>query len=184
LTKNEGLPEALVALALSVWVAVVALLRRRRSGRARAVAAALACGLTLAALGLLLSWRSAIPNRYDESYFENFSVASFARNLASVRPFTPLPVLAHQMLNLEAWGLFWWLVPILLLIAAPSLCRPPRIFLALAAAVPLLSAWAAYAQVSTATYYASVTWNRFLLQACVPIFALLAGAFRKLSVHR
>ena len=88
LTKNEGLPEVLIALALAALSAGLALLRRRRSGRSRALAAALAGLLCLAALGLLVSWRSAIPNRYDESYFETFSIASYARNLASPRPFT------------------------------------------------------------------------------------------------
>ncbi|MFL6236510.1 MAG: hypothetical protein ACJ76N_25495, partial [Thermoanaerobaculia bacterium] len=180
LTKNEGLPEVLIALALAGWSAGAALLRHRRSGRARLLAAALACGLCLGALGLLASWRSPIPNRYDESYFETFSVASFARNLASARPFTTVPVIVGRMLRPEFWGLFWWLAPVLFVVAAPSFRRPPTAFLAVAAAVPLLAAWAAYAQVATATYYASVTWNRILLQAGVPLLGILALAIRKL----
>jgi hypothetical protein len=180
LTKNEGLPEALIALALAGISAGVALLKRRRSGRVRLLATALASGLFLGALGLLVSWRSSIPNRYDESYFETFSLSSFAHNLASARPFTTIPIIASRMFSTEAWGLFWWLAPVLFLAAAPSLRRPSAKFLAVAAAVPLLAAWSAYAQVPAATYYASVTWNRILLQACVPLLGLLALAVRKL----
>jgi hypothetical protein len=179
LTKNEGLPEVLIALALAGWSAGAALLRHRRSGRSRLLAAALACGLCFGALGLLVSWRSPIPNRYDESYFETFSVASFARNLVSARPFATIPVIAGRMYGTELWGLFWWLAPVLFVAAAPSFRRPPTAFLAVAVAVPLLAAWCAYAQVATAAYYASVTWNRILLQACVPLFGLLALAVRR-----
>jgi len=180
LTKNEGLPESLTALALAGLGAGIALLRRRRSGRARLLATALASILVLGSLGLLVSWRSPIPNRYDESYFETFSLSSFAHNLASERPFTTIPVIASRMFSAEAWGLFWWLTPVLFLVAAPSFRRPPTTLLAVATAVPLLAAWAAYAQVTTATYYASVTWNRILLQACVPLFGLLALAVKRL----
>jgi hypothetical protein len=179
LTKNEGLPEVLIALALAGWSAGAALLRHRRSGRSRLLATALACGLCLGALGLLVSWRSPIPNRYDESYFETFSVASFARHLVSARPFATIPVIAGRMFSTELWGLFWWLAPVLFVAAAPSFRRPPTAFLAVAVAVPLLVAWSAYAQVATAAYYASVTWNRILLQACVPLFGLLALAVRR-----
>jgi len=182
LTKNEGLPEVLIALALAALSAGLALLRRRRSGRSRALAAALAGLLCLAALGLLVSWRSAIPNRYDESYFETFSIASYARNLASPRPFTTIPVIARRMLNPRLWGLFWWLAPVLFVAAAPRFRRPPTAYLAAAAAVPLLAAWSAYAQVPSAVYYATVTWDRLLLQGCVPVFGLLALGVRRL-VH-
>jgi hypothetical protein len=180
LTKNEGLPEVLIALGLAVLIAGAALIRRRRSGRPRLLAAALACALCLGALALLVSWRSPIPNRYDESYFETFSIASFARNMVSARPFVTLPVIARRMLSPRQWGLFWWLAPVLFLAAAPSFRRPPAALLAVAMAVPLLAAWAAYAQVEAAVYYATVTWNRLLLQGCVPLFGLLALAVRKL----
>jgi hypothetical protein len=181
LTKNEGLPEALIALALAGWSAGAALVRRQRAGRARLITAALAGGLLLSALGLLVTWRSTIPSRYDEAYFETFSIATFARNLASARAFTALPVIAGRMLNVETWGLFWWLAPVLFLLAAPSIRRPPTALLAVAVAVPLLAVWSAYAQVPTPVYYASVTWNRILLQACVPLCGLLALSIRRLS---
>jgi hypothetical protein len=179
LTKNEGLPEVLIALALAALSAGLAVLRRRRSGRSRVLATALAGGLCIAALWLLVSWRSQIPNRYDESYFETFSIASFTRNLASPRPFTTIPVIAGRMLNPRLWGGFWWLAPVLFVAAAPAFRRPPTAYLAIAAAIPLLAAWAAYAQVSAAVYYATVTWNRLLLQGCVPVFGLLALAVRR-----
>ncbi|HEY2291910.1 MAG TPA: hypothetical protein VGM86_14510 [Thermoanaerobaculia bacterium] len=183
LTKNEGLPEVLIALALAALSAGLALVRRRRAGRSRALATALAGVLCLAALWLLVSWRSAIPNRYDELYFETFSLASYARNLASPRPFTTIPVIALRMLNRRLWDLFWWLAPVLFVAAAPAFRRPPTAYLAAAAAVPLLVAWSAYAQVPAAAYYATVTWDRLLLQGCVPVLGLFAVGVRRLLHH-
>jgi len=180
LTKNEGLPEVAVTLALAAGITITALRRRSRSARARLLATAAACSLVLVALVLLLHWRSAIPNRYDESYFETFGVLSFARKLASVRAFSTLPVIAARMFSSEPWGFFWWLAPVLVLVAAPRRRRPPAALLGVAAAAPLLVAWAAYSQVPAADYYAGVTWNRILLQACVPIFGLLALSMRRL----
>ncbi len=180
LTKNEGLPEVLIALALAALSAGLALIRRRRAGRPRLLATVLAGVLCLAALGLLVSWRSPIPNRYDEAYFETFSIVTYVRNLVSARTFAALPVIARRMLNPRLWGLFWWLAPVLFVAAAPSFRRPPTAYLAVAAAVPLLAAWSAYAQLPAAVYYATVTWNRLLLQACLPIFGLVALAVRRL----
>ncbi len=180
LTKNEGLPEVLIALALVALSAGLAVIRRRRAGRPRLLATVLACVVCLAALGLLVSWRSSIPNRYDEAYFETFSIVTYARNLVSARTFAAVPVIARRMLNPRLWDLFWWLSPVLFVAAPPSFRRPPTAYLAVAAAVPLLAAWSAYAQTPAVVYYATVTWNRLLLQACVPIFGLLALAVRRL----
>lgn len=181
LTKNEGLPEAGAAIALAGMSGAAAALRRRPgSAKARLLATGVAFSLLLAAFGLLIDWRSAIPNRYDELYFEKFSVAVFVRNLASARAFSTLPVIASRMFSLEAWGPFWWLVPLVFLAAAPSPRRPPTALLALAAATPVAAAWSAYSQVQAADYYAGVTWNRILLQAAVPGFTLLALAIREI----
>lgn len=180
LTKNEGLPEAAVTLALAVGITITTVHRHSRSARPRLLATAAAFSLVLVALVVLVHWRSAIPNRYDESYFETFSVPTFVRNLTSMRLFSILPVIAARMFHPGVWGLFWWLAPILVLVAAPSWRRPPAAFLALAAAAPVAMAWAAYSQVSAAGYYAEVTWNRILLQAAVPLFSLLALSIRKL----
>jgi len=180
LTKNEGLPEALVALALAAVTALTALRRRSRSARARLLATTVATSLVVVAVVLLVSWRSAIPNRYDEAYFETFSLPSFVRNLTSARAFSTVPVIAARMFSLQAWGLFWWLAPIILLAGAPAWRRPPTALLAAAAVTPVLLAWSAYSHVSAAAYYAGVTWNRILLQASVPLFGLLALAIRRL----
>ncbi|HEV8582254.1 MAG TPA: hypothetical protein VGX68_24550 [Thermoanaerobaculia bacterium] len=180
LTKNEGLPEAAITLVLAGGSGLTALRRRVRSVRARLLATAAASGLVLAAFVLLFSWRSAVPNRYDESYFETFSVLSFVSNLASGRSFSTLPMIAARMFSTGMWGLFWWSAPLVFLTAAPTLRRPPTTFLAIAAATPVVVAWSAYSQVSAAIYYAGVTWNRILLQAAVPGFALLALAVRRL----
>ena len=180
LTKNEGLPEALIALALGAASAGLALVRRRRSGRPRLFAVALAGGWVLAAFGLLASWRARIPLRYDEAYFETFSAPSFLHNLVSERTLAALPVIAQRMYDKELWGLFWWLVPVFLLAAAPAIRRPPALLLAVAVAVPLLMVWAAYTQIPSPDTYAAVTWNRILLQVCVPLCGLLALAFRRI----
>lgn len=180
LTKNEGLPEAGVAIALAGASAIIAAFRRSKSARARLLATGVAFSLLLAAFVLLADWRSSIPNRYDESYFERFSVSSFVSNLASAHAFSTLPVIASRMLSPEAWGLFWWLTPVLFLVAAPTPRRPPTVLLAVAAATPVLVAWSAYAQVQEAGYYAGVTWNRILLHGAVPGSVLLALAVRKL----
>ncbi len=180
LTKNEGLPEAAVTLALAVGITLTARRRHSRSAKPRLLAAAAAFSLVLVALVLLIHWRSAIPNRYDESYFETFSVLTSARNLTSMRLFSILSVIAARMFHPGVWGLFWWLAPILVLVAAPSRRRPPTALLVVAAATPVAVAWAAYSQVPAASYYAEVTWNRILLQAAVPIFGLLALSVRKL----
>jgi hypothetical protein len=181
LTKNEGLPEAGIAIALAGFSAIAAALRRHsKPARARLLATTVAFSLLLAAFVLLSDWRSSIPNRYDESYFEKFSVSSFVRNLASPRAFSTLPVIASRMLSTEAWGLFWWLTPVIFLAAAPNPRRPPTALLAVAAATPVVVAWSAYAQVQEAGYYAGVTWNRILLHAAVPGCVLLALAVRRL----
>lgn len=182
LTKNEGLPEAAAALALAVVSALTAFRRHSRSARARLLATATALGLVLAAFVLLISWRSAIPNRYDESYFETFSVLSFLGNLVSARPFSTLPVIAARMFSTETWGLFWWLVPLVFVAAAPAWRRPPTALLAFAVATPVVVAWSAYSQVPAATYYAGVTWNRILLQGAVPLFGLVALSIRRFLV--
>jgi hypothetical protein len=183
LTKNEGLPAAAAALVLAGGGAVLALRRRRRSARARLLATAAALGVVMVALALLLDWRASIPSRYDEAYFETASLPALVSDLASARAFSILPVIAGRMFDTGLWGLFWWLAPVVFLVALPRLRRPPLAVLALAAATPLMVAWAAYshhAQGPTADFYAEVTWNRMLLQAAVPLFGLLALAVRRL----
>jgi hypothetical protein len=139
-----------------------------------------AAGWVLAALVLLASWRSAIPNRYDEAYLEALSLPSLLHGLAAGHALPALPVAAARMLSPGTWGLFWWLAPIVLLAGAPALRRPPAVLLAVCAATPLLLAWCAYSRVEAVAYYAGVTWNRMLLQASVPLFGLLALATRRL----
>ena len=184
LTKNEGLPEAAAAIALAgVSAAAAALRRHSQSARARLLATSVALSLLLAAFVLLADWRSSIPNRYDESYFDNFSLSSFVHSLASTHVLSALPVIASRMLSTEAWGLFWWLAPLIFLAAAPTPRRPPTALLAVAAATPVVVAWAAYSHAQYPAYYAGVTWNRLLLQAAVPGFTLLALAVRKLLLR-
>jgi hypothetical protein len=177
LTKNEGLPETLIALLLAGGIAFAAFRRRSRSTRPRFVATAVAFSLVLVAFALLADWRSSIPNRYDEAYLETLSVSTLSR---LARPVSTVPVMLERMLNVVTWGLFWWLAPILFIVAVPTLRRPPVLLLAAAAATPLAIAWLAYSQVAEADYYAGVTWSRILLQAAVPIFGLLALAVRRL----
>ena len=173
LVKNEGLLLAPLAL-----MAVLAFPPRRDRQPATArLAAALRLSVPLlAAVALLLTWRARIPNRFDERYFERFSpadlLARLPGNLAAPAE------RAFEMLGRFAdWGLFWW-------IAAGAAVLGWRAFRRREARVPaaLLAGTLTVAGAAYATHpdlaLVEVTWNRLLLQAIVPILALLALALR------
>ncbi|HEY0783162.1 MAG TPA: hypothetical protein VGE98_11950, partial [Thermoanaerobaculia bacterium] len=176
LTKNEG---AILALA-AVLLAPAEALRASRGRLAKVVhrfavllpAAALGAG----ALALLRSWAAQIPNRFDEGY----SVASLAalRQMDWGRVPTVLAVLRHQLFLWNSWTLFWWAVPLVLAAGVAALGRPRAWPLLLAAAAPLAIAALAYAVHRDPVYLATVTWNRFLLQAAVPGLTVVAMALR------
>lgn len=176
LTKNEGTPLALMALAAG-GLAPQLLLRRRR-GWTRLAAAA---GVVVLALALLLAWRAPIPNREDENYAGLLQIADFWPGVVT-RIATVGPVMLDQMLAWEHWGGFWWTVPLVLLAGWQGWTGRRRILALLllaALAGPLAIAWAAYSVHWYPEDLARVTWNRLLLQAAIPFFLLLALALRR-----
>ncbi len=175
LTKNEGwvLAPAAVILALlalawhSGW-------RRRRLAPAGWAGVGVGLGLTL-----LLSWRAAVPNRFDEAYVEraawrDLGLAAWA-SLVEVAP-----LLIRHTFGPESWGLLFWAAPIVLLAGARGLRRRGGLPLLLAALGPLLLGLTAYASNPHRVRLAEVTWSRFLLQAALPGMLALALALRGL----
>lgn len=183
LTKNEGLPLALALLPAAVVAAGPAAWgrdERRRSALRLAATAAPA----VAAFALLAHWRSAIPNRFDEMYLEKFSLGAVLRGLTGRLP-RALPTIGDDTFALADWGLAWVVVPLVVALALPRLLarrdeRWTAAGLALAAAAPLAVAVLAYSVHPAPGKLADVTWNRFLVQASVPLLALFAHSWARL----
>ena len=181
LTKAEG--EILAPLALGL-AALYPLFpgrgreRRRRLWRQRRRALALAALPVALALALLLSWRAGIPES-----FESFEQAT-SWSLLWPGIVTRLPRLAWdvraEMVRFLDWGLFWSAAPLVLAAGWQGLRRRPALPLLLAAAVPLSVGWL-YATISPRLDFVVLsTWNRFLLQASVPLLVLFALSLRDL----
>jgi len=125
LTKDEGTPLALAALAL----AAMTILWRRWQNRAGALAPLLpAVLLVLAALALLASWRAGIPLRYSDAYRSSVTLLP-AREIGA--RFAGLPAkIGKEMFAFKHWGFFWSAAPMVLLAgwrglrrrSAPALC--------------------------------------------------------------
>jgi hypothetical protein len=80
------------------------------------------------------------------------------------------------MVEERSWTTFWWMVPALLAAGWRGLARRRFLLFVLAAAAPLAIGWAAYAVNPRPAFVAGVTWDRFLLQASVPLMILVARA--------
>src|SRR5436305_1828229 len=130
------------------------------------------------ALVLLLSWRAGVPES-----FESFEQAT-SWSLLWPGIVTRVPRLARdaraEMVSFLDWGLFWSAAPLVLAAGWRGLRRRPAAPLLLAAAIPLGVGWI-YATVSLRPdFVVRSTWNRFLLQASVPLLVLFALALRDL----
>lgn len=189
LAKNEGSLLAAFALVGSIGGLCVTrpLLRRRRGqGRAgwvRHAAPLLAAVVpVLLALGLFASWRSGIPNRYDERYADFVDLGDFWPGVVTRIPLLA-PVLAKEMASWEVWVLFWWVAPVV--VAAGwrgwrGRWRAVSCPLVLGLAAPLAVIWGAYSVHWDPVDLALVTWSRFLVQASLPLFLLLSLSLRDL----
>jgi hypothetical protein len=173
LAKNEGAPLALTALLLAGGAA---LWRRRRPGwRRRLAPVAIAAVPVLLALALLVSWRSDIPNRFDEEYDKLISAETLWPEVVTRLPWL-VPKILEQMLKREDWSIFWMITPVVFLAGWRGLRRRVAPPLALAALAPLGVAWLALTVSLVAELLVSTAWNRFLVQASLPFFLLFAFA--------
>jgi hypothetical protein len=181
LIKAEGeilAPAALVLAALYPLVPGRDRTRRRRLWRLRWWPLALAALPVGLALVLLFSWRARIPES-----FESFEQAT---SLSLLWPgiVTRIPQLARdvrdEMVQFLNWGLFWSVAPLVLTAGWRGLRRRPALPLLLAAGVPLGVGWV-YATISLKPdFMVKATWDRFLLQASVPLLVLFALSLRDL----
>jgi hypothetical protein len=174
LTKNEGTPLAL--LALGVAGAGTLLEARRRSGTFgwRPLAAA-ALPVAIALL-VLASWRSGIPNRYDEDYGAQLRKKGVVAEIWNRLPLLPSPIW-KKMRDPAAWGSFWYVAPLVGLAGAGALRRRPARPLAAAVCGGLAMFVLAYGVTPWGgTLLVEPTCNRFLLQLSLPGLVLLAMA--------
>lgn len=172
-SKNEGMLLAVAALALA------ALVSPRPGGRWRG--SVVRAGATVAlALVLIVAWRSQIPNRNDEGYFETWSLATLISNLPARTALVAGEVF-DRSLDRDQWGWLFWVAPPILILGARGLRRRACRAAALLVAVELALALAAYSMVGDPGIV-GVTWNRFLLQIAAPIAILLAAACSAVSV--
>ncbi len=181
LTKAEGeifAPVALGLAALYPWLPGIRAARWLRAWRLRRRALAFAALPAALALVLLLSWRAGVPES-----FESFEQAT-SWSLLWPGLFTRIPRLARdvraEMMSFLNWGLFWSVAPLVLIAGWRGLRRRPAFPLLLAAAAPLGLGWL-YATISPKLdFVVTSTWNRFLLQASVPLLVLFAMSLREL----
>lgn len=183
LTKNEGLILALLLLALGsrrvLWPSGVKRSRAFRDlGRDLAVA-----GLFVFAAGaLLLSWRAGIPNREDEDYLALVRQSGHLSGALGQLP-AVVEVLLGKMFSWRHWTSFWWMIPALWLAGWRGLARAKSLPVVAAAAGPPLVGCLAYAVHWRSADLASVSWERFLVQALVPVMLVTALALQEV-LHR
>ncbi|HVT56913.1 MAG TPA: glycosyltransferase family 39 protein [Thermoanaerobaculia bacterium] len=156
--------------------------RRQPPVRSLAAAAAAAVPVGLALL-LFASWRAGVPSRQDVNYLGLLVDGRWWPGVLT-HIGESLPALLHGMYNWQHWSLFWWMAPLLLLAGRRALRRPLHRRLLAAAAGPPLVAVAAYALYSRPVFLAVVSWERFLLQAAVPLLIVLAAALRDVAARR
>ncbi|HET9229262.1 MAG TPA: hypothetical protein VFR31_21460 [Thermoanaerobaculia bacterium] len=192
LTKNEGTILAAFALLISALGPAVRLWRERKGRKlppasrrrlllkgARLCAAASAM---VAVLAFFVWWRYQIPNRQDENYEEFVTAGHFFPDVITRIPEFGGPLLKQTFLTWDRWMGFWW-VALPLLLVGWGVFRGRRSALSwpllLGFAAPLALAWGAYTVHWAPGYLVTVTWERFLVQAAVPFFVLLALALRE-----
>lgn len=193
LTKNEGTILAGFALLAASLDTAVRLWKERRRETALPPAArrrlllkgARACAAAsamVAVLAFFVWWRFQIPNRQDENY-EEFVTAEHLFPDALIRiPEFGGQVLVQTFLTWDRWVGFWW-VALPVLFAGRGVLRGRRAALVwpllLGFAAPLAIAWGAYTVHWNPAELVKVTWERFLVQASLPLLLLLALALRE-----
>jgi hypothetical protein len=176
LTKNEGLPFAVLALgALALASPRRPRIRPWRDGRLLGALCVVA-----AAAGLLSSWRSAIPNRYDDFFFERASPGALLSGLAS-NGRKIFGCVTALMASRASWGFLWLALPILAALGWRALLRHRVLPLWIAPSCAALVIFAAYTLVhGDVVAFAVGSWNRFLVAVAIPAFLVCAVATRNL----
>jgi hypothetical protein len=176
LTKNEGLPLALIALAVFAWPGLrrlVRLLRRRRIDLRSLRPTARTAVPVLFCAALLFSWRAEIPNRWDPVY-TLAPLSELPEKL--VRRVPPvIPAIGAEMIDKGIWRGFWWVAPLAFLAEA----RTRRTRRLRPAALAVLSGGFLYLLAYATTPWSGTelvhpTWNRFVVQLSLPLFAIFA----------
>jgi hypothetical protein len=175
LTKNEGLPFALTALAAGY---VRAVFERPPDRRRRFVLLGTATVMVFAAILALRAWQSRIPQRWDEDYAGRLGNVSLAAEARARLPMMPAALL-EEMTSGESLAGFGFAGAIIMIAGAAGLRRRivPPILLALTLCFGayvlaiLLSTWGGVEQLHS-------TWFRFLIQVSLPLGILLALALR------
>lgn len=175
LTKREGAPAALACLAIvAAWTLLSG--RRDRGRWAAATTLVLPALAVVAASGAFFThWASGIVrDGWDEGYFATLTSRGtwrmFLPRLASA-----LPRVVREMLDLSQWSILWVVITLIVVVGAGALRRPRiRALLALSLVSPALGL-SAYAVHWDPPALAAVTWSRFLVQASLPLFLLLAA---------
>jgi hypothetical protein len=182
LTKAEGEilgPFALAVAAVLPLLSIPGAARRRETWRRRRAMLALASLPVVMALALLHSWRAGIAGS-----FESFTrLTSWSLLWPGI--FTRIPRLAHdagaEMLSYANWGVFWCVAPLVVAAGWRGLRRRPARALLLLAAAPLGIGWL-YATIAVdPDFIVATTWDRFLLQASLPLLVVFAMALRDLA---
>lgn len=165
-SKNEGL--LLAPLALCVFATVGG---GRRAGRALAAATT----AVVAALSLVLHWRSGIPNRNDEGYFALADPMSVLRGLGE----RALPALAgggERLLVTKRFGLLFWWLPLGL--SWTPWARPSRAARVAVALLGLQLGLVLTAYAVAPKDVLAATWDRFVIQQTAALALLTAWAIR------
>jgi hypothetical protein len=192
LAKDEGAPLAFAALVLAaatlLWRQLRSRRRRRRRGRPEGprsggrrafVPLLIAAGCVLAASALLASWRAGIPLRNTPDYRGFLARDGLLKPLVERTPML-LGKVRFEMIDLRHWGIFWSVVPVVLVAGRRGLRRSTTLALALAALAPLALIGFVYLITDLPTELPRMTWNRFLVQAGIPIFVLFGWALADL----
>jgi hypothetical protein len=176
LTKNEGLPLALIALAVFAWPALrrlAPLLRRRRIDLRTLRPTVRTAVPVLFCAALLFSWRAEIPNRWDEVY----TLAPLSELPSKlVRRVPPvIPAIGAEMIDTGIWRGFWWVAPFAFFAGA----RTRRTRRLRPAALAVVSGVVLYLFAYTSTVWPGTsivhpTWNRFVVQLSLPLLAIFA----------
>ncbi len=179
LTKTEGAALVFSVLAIGAGMPVLRWhtpARRRRSFRLRLPALALASVAAISAGVLLLSWWRGVADPFGS--YEH--VVSWSLPWPGI--VTRAPRLAWdaaiEMTTFTNWGFFWPALVLVLVAGRSGVRRRPVRAWTAAALIPIAIGWL-YATISLEPdLIVRTTWNRFLLQASIPIFVVFAAALR------